>query len=68
MIKKFEKLISFFDPPYKDEDFLEHLQFIQKLKIYRKNHLVIIHREKTVEDFYLDPLSLLLLKIMDVQK
>ena len=50
--KKFKKFdIIFLDPPYKDEDFLEHLQFIQKLKIHRKNHLVIIHRDrKTVED------------------
>ena len=50
--KKFKKFdIIFLDPPYKDENFLENLQIIQKLKIYKKNHLIIIHRErKTIED------------------
>ena len=50
--KKFKKFdIIFLDPPYKDKNFLENLQFIQKLRINKKNHLIIMHRErKTIED------------------
>ncbi len=41
--KKFD--IFFFDPPFNDFDFLRNFKLIQKLKIFKKDHLVIIHRE-----------------------
>ncbi len=37
--------IFFFDPPFKDSYFLENLKIIKKKKIFKKNHIVIIHRE-----------------------
>ncbi len=42
--KKFE--IIFLDPPFKDNDYLNYLKIISKKKILKKNHVVIIHREK----------------------
>mgnify|MGYP001180568379 FL=1 len=51
--------IIFFDPPFKEIDYLNHLKLIKKKKIYRNNHLIIIHRDKKSKDDYnkiLDPL------------
>jgi 16S rRNA (guanine966-N2)-methyltransferase len=46
---KFE--IIFLDPPFKKNDYIEDLQLLRKKKIYKKNHIVIIHREsKSQED------------------
>ena len=42
--EKFE--IIFLDPPFKDNDYLNYLKIISKKKILKKNHVVIIHREK----------------------
>jgi len=42
--------IFFLDPPFKDYEFLNVLRAIKQKKIYKKNHLVIIHREKKIED------------------
>ena len=38
--------IFFFDPPFLDSNFLENLKLIKEKKIYEKNHIVIIHRDK----------------------
>jgi len=46
--KKFD--ILFFDPPFKDRKFIEILEVIKEKHIYNKKHVVIIHREKKVED------------------
>ena len=42
--KKFR--IFFLDPPFVDNQFLEILKLIKEKKIFEKNHLVIIHRER----------------------
>ena len=42
--KKFQ--IFFFDPPFKDQNFLFVLKMIREKKIYESNHILIIHREK----------------------
>ncbi|OUV60921.1 MAG: 16S rRNA (guanine(966)-N(2))-methyltransferase RsmD [Candidatus Pelagibacter sp. TMED128] len=42
--KKFE--IIFLDPPFKKDDYINDLELIRKKKIYKKNHILIIHREK----------------------
>ena len=39
--------IFFLDPPYKDNEFVKSLSLIKNFKIYNKNNLVIIHREKS---------------------
>ena len=42
--------IIFLDPPFKDNKFLEVLDNISKKKIFKKNHVIIIHREKKSND------------------
>ena len=46
--KKFD--IIFLDPPFAEKNFLKDLKLIKKNKIYKKNHIVIIHREKKSND------------------
>jgi len=45
---KFE--IIFLDPPFAENLFIEELNTIKNFKIYKKNHLVIIHRESKSDD------------------
>ena len=42
--------IFFLDPPFLDKEFIQNLKIIKKTKIYEKNHIVIIHREKKAAD------------------
>ena len=50
-LKKNSKFdIVFFDPPFLDNDFLEHLISIKKRKLYNKKHLIILHRESKTTD------------------
>ena len=46
--KKFD--IFFFDPPFSDEKFYQNIDYIKKNKIYKKKNVVIIHREKNLND------------------
>lgn len=46
--KKFH--IFFFDPPFIDKEFINNLDSIKKNKLFEKNHIIIIHREKKSED------------------
>ena len=46
--KKYD--IFFLDPPFKDFNFYQNLKIIQKTKIFKKNHLVILHREAKFEE------------------
>ena len=49
--KKIEKFnIIFLDPPFADNKYIEELKLIKKNKIYFKNHLIIIHRERKTDD------------------
>ena len=55
--EKFE--IIFLDPPFSDNSYLDILKTIKEKKILKKNHIIIIHRErKTLDNFrdILDPL------------
>ena len=45
---KFE--IIFLDPPFAEDFFIEELKLIKDSMIYKKKHLVIIHRERKSED------------------
>ena len=51
-IKNWKKTynIFFFDPPFKDLKFINNLKELKSQKIYEKNHLIIIHREKNSKD------------------
>ena len=42
--------ILFFDPPFADNQYLKNLYLFNKNKIFMKNHIVIIHREKRSRD------------------
>ena len=48
---KFE--IIFLDPPFAENNYIKELDLIWKKKIYRKNHIIIIHREKNSLDDYI---------------
>ena len=41
--KKFE--IIFLDPPFVENNYIKELKMIQEKKIYKKNHIIVIHRE-----------------------
>ena len=51
-IKKWKKKynIFFLDPPFKDLRFIDNLKELKNQKIYKKDHLIIIHREKNSKD------------------
>ena len=55
--------IFFFDPPFADSNFLQNLEIIKKRKIFKKDHVVVIHREEKSNDKFKD-----LLKIIDTKK
>ena len=42
--------ILFCDPPFADQEFIKNLKIINEKKIYKKNHLVIIHREHNTNE------------------
>ena len=58
--EKFE--IIFFDPPFAENLFIEELKIIKDSKIYKKNHLIIIHREKKSYDDLEKIIDILLVK------
>ena len=50
-LSKIEKFnIIFLDPPFSDKNFINDLMSIKKNKAFHKNHVVIIHREKSTND------------------
>ncbi len=42
--------IFFFDPPFSDFNFLQNLEMIKKKKFFKKNHVLVIHRERGTID------------------
>lgn len=42
--------ILFLDPPFADNEFLNNLSLIKKKKLYRNNHIIVIHRQKNSND------------------
>ena len=45
--------IFFLDPPYADKSFIQNLKIIKEKKIYKKNHILIIHRERKTNKPYI---------------
>ncbi len=58
--KKFE--IIFLDPPFAENNYIKELELIWKKKIYNKNHIIIIHREKDSSDDYEKIINPLIIK------
>ena len=54
--------IIFLDPPYADNHFVNDLILIKKNKAFQKNHVVIIHREKSANDNFDEILETILTK------
>ena len=42
--------VFFLDPPFKSMEFVDNLKKIRQKKLFNKNHVVIIHREKKTSD------------------
>ena len=55
--------IFFFDSPFKNLDYINLLELIEKYKIYKSDHIVIIHREKKTHDDLKDFLNIIETKI-----
>ena len=62
--KKTRKNITFFflDPPFADKEFIINLSLIYKNKIYKKKHIIIIHRERNTNDALSYPFETLITK------
>ncbi len=54
--------IFFLDPPFVSINFFQNLQMIRNKKIFSKNHIVIIHREKKAKDNFEKFLKLIQIK------
>tara|TARA_Y100001958_G_C21103927_1_gene453000 strand:+ start:120 stop:704 length:585 start_codon:yes stop_codon:yes gene_type:complete len=65
-IDKFD--ILFLDPPFTDKSYIETIKLIKNKKIFKKNSLVIIHREKKTEDDLNNILNIFLTKIYSRSK
>ena len=60
LFEKFE--IIFLDPPFSDNSYLGILKTIRERKICKKNHVIIVHREKKSLDNFKDILHPLVVK------
>ena len=49
--------IIFVDPPFAKNEFKKEIELIKKIKIFKKDHLIIIHRESEQEELILRILS-----------
>ena len=58
--KKFD--IIFFDPPFAEDSFKDELKLIKNLKLFKKKHLVIIHRDKKNQENLESLLKTILIK------
>ena len=46
--------IFFLDPPFLDESFIENLKTIKDKRIFKKDHIVLVHRKSNSEDNFKD--------------
>jgi 16S rRNA G966 N2-methylase RsmD len=60
--KKIKFEIIFLDPPFAENFFIQDLKTLKDSKIYTKNHIVIIHREKKSKDDLKDIIDVVLTK------
>ena len=54
--------IFFFDPPYADKDFVNNINLIKRNRLFKKNHIVIIHRDVKSNDNLKDLIKVTLVK------
>ena len=61
--KKLQKFDIFFcDPPFAEENFIDDFKLKKQKKIFKKNHLVIIHRERKSSDNFENVLKPIIIK------
>lgn len=61
--EKLEKYNLFFlDPPFADKNYINEIGLIKKNKIFKKDHVIIIHREKQSDENIDKDLSIFLVK------
>ena len=65
LIKQFKNKfdIFFLDPPFADLKFINNLILIKKNKIFKKNHIVIVHREKKTQDNFKNLLDVITINV-----
>jgi 16S rRNA (guanine966-N2)-methyltransferase len=51
--------IFFFDPPFADLNFFQNIKLIKKKKNFKRNHIVIIHRDKKTKDDFENVLKII---------
>ena len=54
--------IIFFDPPFSENFFIEDLKKLRKYDIFKKNHLIIIHRENKSKDDFSNIMNVIMAK------
>ena len=54
--------IIFLDPPFAEKTYIQELNLIKEKKIYKDNHLIVIHREKKSIDNFKEILNPLIIK------
>lgn len=54
--------IFFFDPPFMDKSFVKNLKLIKDKKLFKKKHIIIIHREKKSNDNFENFIKILISK------
>ena len=59
---KYKYDLFFFDPPFRENDFIKVLQKLNKNKCFNNKHLVIIHREKNSDDKFDEILNILMVR------
>ena len=59
---KINMIFFFFDPPFKENNFIEILQKLNNNKCFNNKHLVIIHREKNTYDKLNEILDILMIR------
>tara|TARA_B100000963_G_C22437381_1_gene584952 strand:+ start:230 stop:787 length:558 start_codon:yes stop_codon:yes gene_type:complete len=61
--EKFDKYnLFFFDPPFIDKNFIEIINLIKIKKIFNKNNIIIIHRERKNDEEFSKILPITLIK------
>ena len=65
-ISKFD--IIFLDPPFSDRDYLDCIKNIKEQKIFKKNNLIIIHREKSSQEDYKELFKILKINVYGKSK
>ena len=55
--------IFFFDPPFLDNNFIENIKLIKQRNLFKKNHIVVVHRERGRDEDFNN-----ILKILDTKE